>query len=221
MQQVNKPYEGFFITIEGGDGSGKTTLSDRLMQMLQSKGYSVLRTREPGGTPLSEHLREILLNTDGKFEIAPKTELLLYLAARAQNVEERIKPALHEGQIVICERFNDSTTVYQGCGRNLGMQFVEEICTRLFDGPDFTLFLDVDPEEGMQRVKLGRNEKYDRLELEKLQFHKEVRQGYLHLADEHPNRIVILDASQSQEQVFQEAWKALEPRLMLRAQPSK
>ena len=213
MEQNHKPYEGLFVTIEGGDGCGKSTLSDHLTQELTKRGYPVFKTREPGGTPLSEKIRNLLLKPDADYTIAPRAELLLYLAARAQNVEECIKPALYKGQVVICERFNDSTIAYQGCARNLGMQFVEKLCNLLCDGPDFTLFLDLDPAIGMNRVKAERKQPFDRLEQEKLQFHKEVRQGYLHLADEHPQRIVVIDASQPLEQVVEAAWKALEPRL--------
>ncbi|MCH9626140.1 MAG: Thymidylate kinase [Chlamydiales bacterium] len=216
MQQMNKPYEGLFVTIEGGDGCGKSTLSERLEQQLQKKGYSVFKTREPGGTELSEKIRDILLNPNLHLEITDKAELLLFLAARAQHVEKKIKPALHQGQIVICERFNDSSIAYQGCARHLGMHYVEQLCELVFEKPDITLFLDLDPEEGLNRMKTKRKEPIDRLEQEQLQFHKEVRQGYLHLADAHPNRISVLDASKPIEFVLQSAMEVLEPRLMLR-----
>src|SRR5688500_10278574 len=126
MQQINKPYEGFFITIEGGEGCGKTTLSNKLAVELENKGYTVFKTREPGGTPLSERIRDLLLNSNES--IADKAELLLFLTARVQQMEDKIKPALRQGYIVICERFNDSTIAYQGCARGLGMDYVEKLC---------------------------------------------------------------------------------------------
>lgn len=213
MQQTNRPYEGIFITIEGGEGSGKTTLSQSLCNELKNRGNSVLKTREPGGVPLSEHIREILLDCNSDFLIGDRAELFLFLAARAQHVEELILPSLRQGKIVLCERFNDSTIAYQGGARHLGMRYVEDICMRAAEGfiePDLTFFLDLDPELGVERQ---RKEKKltDRLENEKLQFHREVRQGYLHLADKFPHRIVILDASSSKEEVLQAALLAIEP----------
>jgi dTMP kinase len=192
----NKPYNGFFITIEGGEGSGKTTLSLTLKSELESKGYSVFHTREPGGTPLSEKLRALILQPSS-VKIGDQAELLLFLAARAQHIEEAILPALHQGKMVICERFNDSSIAYQGCARHLGMNHVEELCHLACRGlkPDLTFFLDIDPELGLQRIKEKRKETFDRLEQEHLQFHKEVRQGYLHLADQYRERIIILDAT--------------------------
>ncbi len=213
MQQINKPYEGLFITIEGGEGSGKSTLSDHLALFLQNKGYAVLKTREPGGTPLCEHLRNLLLNSHEPMH--EKTELLLFLAARVQHLEEQIKPALHEGQIVICERFHDSTIAYQGCARGLGMDYVEKLCKMICDNPDCTILLDNDPQEGMMRMK-SEGKQPDRIEKEMLQFHREVRQGFLRLADEHPNRIAVIDAALPIEEVARQAIHALEPHLMIR-----
>ncbi|MFZ0565288.1 MAG: dTMP kinase [Chlamydiales bacterium] len=212
---MNKPYEGLFISIEGGEGAGKSTLSEQLALRLEKRGYKVEKTREPGGSPLSEHIRHLLLDPDKKIAIGQQAELFLFLAARAQHVEERILPALRQGKVVICERFNDSTIAYQGCARHLGMHHVEQLC-KLICGADFepncTFFLDLDPAEGMKRI---RGKKADRLEQEQLQFHREVRQGFLHLADQHPDRIVILDASSTVEQVVDSAIQALESRLHL------
>lgn len=213
MHQSNKPYKGFFVTIEGGDGCGKTTVAQRLVTELQKKSYKVVKTREPGGTPLSEQIRTLLLTPQSEGEMASKAELLLYLAARAQNFSQIIQPALLEGKIVICERFHDSTVAYQGAARHLGMPYVEKLCCLVTDHPDCTLLLDLDPEEGMRRVQTIRQEPMDRLEQERLPFHWEVRQGYLHQADAHPNRIVIIDASQTIEHVIDAALKVLESRL--------
>jgi dTMP kinase len=215
MQQMNKPYEGLFITIEGGEGCGKTTIANQLAQELEGRGYTVLKTREPGGCPLAEEIRKLLLDPNQKFPISDKAELLLFLTSRVQHFEECIKPALYHGKIVLCERFNDSTIAYQGCARGLGMDYVEKLCDLIVDGPDFTLLLDVDPTEGMRRIK-ELKKKPDRIEQENIQFHREVRRGYLHLADEHPNRIEVLDAALPVDEVMKLAMKALEPHLMIR-----
>lgn len=220
MQQINKPYEGLFITIEGGEGSGKSTLADSLAKELTNRGYSVFKTREPGGTLLSEHIRQLLLYPKEDYQIGDRAELFLFLAARAQHVEESILPALRQGKVVICERFNDSTIAYQGGARYLGMHFVEQICKFVCDmEPNCTLFLDLDPAEGMRRVEKQTDKPIDRVEHEHLQFHKEVRQGFLHLADKYPNRISVLDASLPPGQVLAAALKEVEAHLMLK--PSK
>ncbi len=211
----NRSYEGLFVTLEGGDGCGKSTVAARLIGQLQQRGYAVFKTREPGGSPLSEQIRHILLNPKGEYAIEAHAELLLYLAARAQNYEQNIKPALHRGEIVICERFHDSSIAYQGNARLLGMVYVEELCTRVAPHPDFTLLLDLDPQEGMKRIRTSRQTE-DRLEQEKIQFHTDVRQGYWHIADAHPERVALIDASEPLETVVATAWAALEPHLMLK-----
>jgi dTMP kinase len=222
-----KPYDGFFITLEGGDGCGKTTLATYLTAQLQSKGFTVFKTREPGGPPrggppqrglsLAEQIRKLLLDPSNG-AILPQAELLLYLAARSQHYEMAIKPALHCGAIVICERFHDSTIAYQGSARHLGISYVENLCTLICPHPDLTLLLDLDPALGLQRVRSGRE--LDRLEQEKLPFHQEVRQGYLHLADAYPNRITLIDAAQSTDQVAHLAWEVIVPHLKVKTQNS-
>ena len=211
MSQKNKrPYEGLFITIEGGDGCGKSSLTTSLAHELEKRGYSVLRTREPGGTPLSEHLRNLILDLDS-YKVSKRAEMLLFLTARVQHIEELILPALKEGKIVLCERFNDSTIAYQACARDLGVEDVEKLCHLVCDGiePDVTMLLDLDPKIGLMRVP----GKKDRLESEKLQFHQQVRQGYLHLADKYPERITLIDATPDQENVLKSALDALLPNL--------
>lgn len=218
MQQINKPYEGLFITIEGGEGCGKSTLSKALAEVLKKRGYSVHLTREPGGTPLSEKIRQLILHPEKGMKICDRAELLLFLAARAQHIEEVLLPELRAGHLVICERFHDSTIAYQGCARYLGVHDVESLC-KLASGKleaDFTLLLDIDPKEGLKRVSEGRLGGLDRMEEEALQFHQEVRQGFLHLADHNPHRICIIDGSLSEAKVLECALKELEPRLMLK-----
>ncbi len=205
-----RPYNGLFITVEGCDGSGKTHLASELAKALQQRGYPILRTREPGGTPLSEHLRDLVLSPDS-FDICERAEMMLFLTARVQNIHDNILPALQAGKIVICERYNDSTIAYQACARHLGMQDVAALCKLVCGGvePDVTLLLDVTAELGLSRVQ----DTKDRLEQEKIQFHQEVRAGYLRLADEHPDRIKIIDASQTQAAVLNQAQAILQPLL--------
>lgn len=212
MQSRNKPYPGLFLTIEGGEGVGKSTFAGSLEAYLREKGHQVVRTREPGGTKLSEALRQLLLESET--EVGSHAELLLFLAARSQHLEELILPALHAGKFVICERFHDSTIAYQGCARHLGMTYVEELCKLSTEGivPDYTFFLDLDPEEGIKRIKTKRGQPLDRMEQQEIQFHREVRQGFLHLADKYPERIHILDAALPPEKVFAEAIVRLNDR---------
>ncbi|MFQ5587488.1 MAG: dTMP kinase [Nitrospiria bacterium] len=188
-------YPGRFITFEGGEGSGKTTQLVRLAADLKDKGFDVVQTREPGGTPLGNDIRALLLNRAGGAEITPKTELLLYLASRAQHVSEVILPALKAGKIVLCDRFTDATLAYQGDGRRLPGDMVEVMTQFAASGlePDLTLFLDVAVQTGLTRIK-DRAE-INRIDRECLQFHEAVYAGYQRLAQAHPKRIVVIDAS--------------------------
>ncbi len=217
MQLRHKPYEGLFITLEGGDGCGKSTLSALLSKELAKKGYPVLKTREPGGTPLSEHLRDVVLKPDPNRPVGERAELLLFLAARVQHIDEVILPALRDRKLLICERFNDSTIAYQGCRKHVGVHVAEQICDLACNHlvPDLTLLLDLDPIIGLQRLSKERKN-LDRLEQEELQFHIEVRTAYLHLADKYPERIIIIDGSATPEEVCAASLKALEPHLMLK-----
>lgn len=206
-----------FITIEGGEGAGKTTLIEKLSTVLQSRGYEVLKTREPGGSRLSNQIRQWLLNRDADLPIGYKAELLLFLSARAQHLDELIRPALAEGKAVICDRFNDSTIVYQGLGRGLGMDYVKQLCDIVCENmvPNITLFLDVDPSVGLMRTRNASKEnarqgEVDRIEAERLDFHERVRQGFLTLAKRNPERIHVIDANQSEDVVFREAKQLIE-----------
>jgi len=183
--------KGMFITFEGTEGSGKSTQIRRAAAFLRRRGVPVLVLREPGGTKISEAIREILLNKDFT-EMKPETELLLYLAARAQILREKIFPALKKGMAVICDRFEDSTLAYQGFGRGMSLKDIQTV-SRLFVRSDFqphlTFLLNIDPKEGMKRG--GR---HDRMERESYLFHQKVQRGFLSLARQNPKRYVILDA---------------------------
>lgn len=201
-----------FITFEGGEGAGKTTLISRLERELSLLGIQVVKTREPGGSLLSEHIRSWLLNRDFHVKVGKQAELLLFLAARAQHLEELIVPALNAGKIVFCDRFNDSTVVYQGLARGLGEKKTEELCKLVCGStlPDLTIFLDVDPETGLQRTKKSHKEnaangEMDRIESEGVQFHRSVREGFKKLAYENPERIHTIDASRPKDIVLKEA----------------
>lgn len=186
--------KGLFITFEGPDGSGKTTQIENIKSFLSAKGYQAIVTREPGGTPISEIIRQIILDKNNT-EMDYMTEALLYAAARAQHVSQVIKPALEQGKTVICDRFMDSSIVYQGYGRKLGdsVRIINEFAVR---GclPDITFLLKVDPSVGKERIK---EEEQDRLELERMEYHNEVYKGYMELEELYPDRIIGIDASGS------------------------
>ena len=191
---------GIFITFEGTEGSGKSSQMNRLARRLARKGYQVIQTREPGGTVTGERIRRVLLSTKSK-HLDPRAELFLYLASRTQHLEEVILPALRAGKIVLCDRFTDATLAYQGFGRRLDMRFtrqaVEFAAKRI--QPDLTLLLDMDVRTGLTRVK-GRGRR-NRIDLERLEFHKRVRKGYLWLAKNQNRRIRVLDASREMRPV--------------------
>lgn len=198
--------KGLFITFEGVEGSGKSTQIKRAAAFLSSKGYDVLTFREPGGTRVSEAIREILLNKENT-EMTAESELLLYLAARAQIVREKILPALTRGKVVICDRFEDSTLAYQGSGRGFPMKAIQQVSRLLVRGdlqPDLTFVLDIDPSKGMRRG--GR---HDRMERQSLKFHHKVRQGFLELARRERKRCSILDATKSVSVIASEIQRKL------------
>lgn len=187
-----------FITFEGIEGCGKTTQVRLLSECLAEKGYSVVVTREPGGCAIADQIRAILLDADNR-ALVPLSELLLYAAARAQHVEEVIRPALAAGKIVICDRFTDATTAYQGYGRSLDINLIKEL-NRLASAeviPDQTILLDCPEEIGLERamarIEATAGPREERFEQESLRFHHAVRQGYLKLAAAEPDRFVILD----------------------------
>ena len=192
---------GFFITFEGGDGSGKSTQIGILRDRLTEAGYDVILTREPGGTQISEKIRELILDPDNR-EMDDMTEAMLYAAARAQLVRQLIKPALEEGKVVICDRFVDSSIAYQAFGRGLG-DAVGVINTYAVDDcmPDLTILLRLDPERGSDRIA-GRA--HDRIEQASDEFHRKVYEGYLKLEEMYPDRILGIDASGTIEEIAEE-----------------
>lgn len=184
---------GFFITIEGVEGSGKTTVAEDLVHYLRQKGLPVALTAEPGNTPVGKQIRQLLVETDDR---TAWTETFLFLADRAEHVARKILPALEEGKIVLCDRFTDSTIAYQGFGLGLPLERLMELNKIATNGlvPDLTLLLDVDPEVGLKRVQ--RKTIFERKSLD---FHHRVRWGYLWLAKQEPHRIKVLDASKPLE----------------------
>lgn len=197
-----------FITFEGGEGAGKSTLIDKVEKLMLSHGLEVVKTRAPGGTPLGKDLREMILHPPHGIHIGTKAELMLYLADRAQHIEEVIKPALDKGKVVLCDRFNDSTVAYQGGARGLGFDEVRELCNLVCGGivPTLTFFLDIDPTVAFTRIKGS----FDRLEQEKMDFHHEVRKSFQKIATLEPNRFHLIDATQTPDAVFAEASAAIE-----------
>lgn len=210
------PYLGTFITLEGGEGAGKSSLLNHLTTFLTERGYPVVVTREPGGTSLGEAIRDLVLRHDPLMSIGTEAELLLFLAARAQHIKEKILPALEKGKIVLCDRFNDSTIAYQGGARGLGIDYVQRLCLLVCGAvvPRLTLFLDVSPEIGLTRSRGVDKEQsatgeFDRIESEALIFHQKIQQAFEKLAALEPLRIHTLNADQPQENVKREAVDAV------------
>lgn len=192
--------QGLFITFEGPDGCGKTTQMKLLAEYLEKKGEEVVLTREPGGKGLGEKVREILLNYDG--EVSDRCESFLFLADRAQNIDIIVNPAVKAGKIVLCDRHIDSTVAYQGYGRGLDIERINMLNSLATNGkkPDLTFVFDVDVETSMKRV----GKEKDRMESAGIDFHNRVRQGYLELAKQEPQRIKVIDATKSIEEIHDE-----------------
>ena len=200
--------KGKFITVEGSDGSGKTTFINSATEYLIKKGYKVITTREPGGTVFSEKVRELLF--DSSNEIDAKTESLLFCVSRRDHIIKKIIPYVEEGYIVICDRFVDSSIAYQSYGRGLNKQDIIDINKYTTDGlePDLTLYFNVDVEIGLSRTK-GRGEN-NRMDNESLKFYKDVKRGYDELSNDYKKRIKVIDANQDYEEVEKDAFKILE-----------
>jgi dTMP kinase len=204
--------KGSFFTFEGPDGSGKSTQMGLLAARLRKMGREVVETQEPGGTEIGKQIRSILLNADNH-ELCAVAEMLLYFAARAQNFDERILPAWQRGATVLSDRFTDSTLAYQGGGRELGQDVVLQLHNIACHGlqPDLTICIDVDAAIGLDRVLSRRGVTRDRMEEQTLAFHKRVREIYLELARQHPERIRLVDGNGTVDEVAERVWKAVEP----------
>ncbi len=202
-----------FITLEGPEGSGKTSQIPALAEFLRNAGYEVVVTREPGGTPVGDQIREVLMNLKN-VSIVPRTEILLFLAARAQHVDGLIRPSLEKGKIVLCDRFSDSTMAYQGYGHQTDLDILHTLLEFSTGGlkPDLTLLLDIPVNAGMGRKKDNRTE-WNRLDAYAEAFHKRVRQGYLALAEAEPTRWIVIDAARTREEVQDAMRSAVMKRL--------
>ena len=203
-----------FITLEGPEGSGKTTAVESAVKKLQEMGYEVVRTREPGGTPIAEQIRNVILDKENT-AMDSRTEALLYAASRRQHLVEKVWPALKEGKVVICDRYLDSSLAYQGGARGLGIE--EVLNVNLFatenTWPDLTLLFDIKPEVGLARISANAGREVNRLDLEKIEFHNKVRESFLNLAKRFPERYVIIDAGKSKEEVANATMEAILSRL--------
>ncbi|MGD7050891.1 dTMP kinase [Rossellomorea marisflavi] len=208
---------GSFITVEGPEGAGKSTVLAVLAKRLEEDGVPVVITREPGGIKIAEQIREVILHTENT-EMDERTEALLYAAARRQHLVEKVLPALREGKVVLCDRFIDSSLAYQGKARGIGMDAIEEINAFAIEDhmPDLTLYFDIEPEEGLNRINQHKGREVNRLDLESVGFHHKVREGYLELVNKYPSRIQVVDASRSVTAVADAAYEIVKGFLQKR-----
>ncbi|HOJ45146.1 MAG TPA: dTMP kinase [Bacilli bacterium] len=209
-----------FITIEGPEGSGKTSVMNVVVERLIAQGYRIVRTREPGGTPIAEKIRDIILDR-ANTNLDARAEALLYAASRRQHLIEKVWPALDNGHIVVCDRFLDSSLAYQGGARKLGIKEVLNINLFATEGtyPDLTLLFDIDPKIGLSRINKTKNREINRLDLEQLSFHRAVRKTFLKLAKTYANRYVVIDASLPFDQVVAAAETIILRRLATHEHP--
>ncbi len=205
---------GVFISIEGPEGSGKTTISKLIKNELVKRGFDVVLTREPGGIDISEQIRNIILDSKNVM-MDSKTEALLYAAARRQHLVEKVLPALNQGAIVLCDRFVDSSLVYQGVARGLGIEKVYDINLFAIEDvmPNCTIFFDIDPCLGLQRINNDSSREVNRLDLEGIEFHQKVYQGYKEVVKKYSDRIIEVDASKTVEEVYQDVLCIIEDYL--------
>ena len=209
--------KGFLVSLEGPEGAGKTSVLEALIPILEDRGIEVLSTREPGGVLIGEKIREVILDPSHT-EMDPKTELLLYIASRRQHLVEKVLPALAAGKLVIMDRFIDSSVAYQGFGRGLDIDAIDWLNEFATDGlkPDLTLYFDIEVEEGLARIAANSNREVNRLDMEGLDLHRKVRQGYLSLLEREGNRIEKIDASLPLDQVIENTQQLLFDRMGLR-----
>ena len=209
--------KGFLVSLEGPEGAGKTSVLEALIPILEDRGIEVLSTREPGGVLIGEKIREVILDPSHT-EMDPKTELLLYIASRRQHLVEKVLPALATGKLIIMDRFIDSSVAYQGFGRGLDIEAIDWLNEFATDGlkPDLTLYFDIEVEEGLARIAANSDREVNRLDMEGLDLHRKVRQGYLSLLEKEADRIVKIDASLPLDQVIANTQKLLFDRMGLR-----
>lgn len=203
-----------FITFEGGEGSGKSSVLRLLAEQFEKEGIPFILTREPGGTPISEQIRNVILDK-ANTAMDPRTEALLYAASRRQHLAEKVWPALKEGKLVLCDRYLDSSLAYQGGARGLGIDNVLDINMFATEGtfPDLTLLFDIEPSVGLARIAANAGREVNRLDLEKMSFHEGVRKTFHELAERFSERYVVIDASKSLEEVYQAAYSAIKARM--------
>ena len=203
-----------FVTIEGPEGSGKSSVTKEVVKLLEKDGESIVLTREPGGTPIAEEIRNVILDKKNT-AMDPVTEALLYAASRRQHLIEKVWPLSKEGKIVISDRFLDSSLAYQGGARGLGVDKILAMNQYATDGfyPDLTLLFDIDPRIGLQRIAANKGREVNRLDLEKIDFHDNVRKTFLELAKRFSDRFVVLDASKPFDEVVQDAYRAIKDKL--------
>ncbi len=210
--------KGLFIVFEGGEGTGKTTAIDAIYNWIIENNFKCIKTREPGGIKISEQIRQVILNTENK-AMDPRTEALLYAAARRQHLVEKVIPALEDGTIVLCDRFIDSSLAYQGYARNLGLEEVMSINKFAIEEymPDLSILFDLDPRIGLERINNNKDREINRLDLEKLDFHEKVRDGYNIVYENNKDRIIKIDAEQSKENVINEIKNILKLKIWTNA----
>lgn len=203
-----------FITFEGGEGSGKSSVMKEVAKRLAADGYEIIETREPGGTPIAEQIRNVILDK-ANTKMDARTEALLYAASRRQHLVEKVWPALEEGKVVMSDRFLDSSLAYQGVARGLGVDNVLNVNLFATEGkyPDLTLFFDIEPELGLARIAANKGREVNRLDLEALSFHHMVRNAFLDLSKRYADRYVKIDASKTFEEVIEDAYQEIKKRL--------
>ena len=206
---------GYFITIEGGEGSGKTSVVERVIDRLNKEGYrNIVTSREPGGVKIATDIRNVLLDKDNT-SMDPITEAFLFAASRRQHIVEKVLPALENGAIFICDRYVDSSYVYQGIAGNVGLERVIEINKVATNGcmPDLTILFDLDPRVGLARINANKNREVNRLDLAGLEYHDKIREGYKTIANMYKDRIVVIDASKSFEEVIDDVYNLIKNKL--------
>ena len=203
-----------FVTIEGPEGSGKSSVTKEVVKLLEKDGYTVVLTREPGGTPIAEQIRNVILDKENT-KMDGMTEALLYAASRRQHLVEKVWPLSKEGKIIISDRFLDSSLAYQGGARGLGIDKILALNQFATDGyyPELTLLFDLDPRIGLARIAANKGREVNRLDLEKIDFHDSVRKTFLELSKRFSDRYVVLDASKSFDEVVQDAYEAIKNKL--------